>query len=98
MSIVNVGALPKSAVGGGQTSLVDKWMVKAHFIAGLSFFFLALLAGLVFSTQFLKSYLFPGIEILSPGRVRMIHTNMAAYGFLANLFFGGLYWTVPRLT
>lgn len=95
MSIVNVGALPKTSEG---SSLVDKWMVKAHFIAGIAFFFLALLAGLVFSTQFLRNYLFPGIEILSPGRVRMIHTNMAAYGFLANLFFGGLYWAVPRLT
>jgi len=99
MSIVNVGALPKSSLEGAKsTSLVDKWMVKAHFIAGISFFFLALLAGLVFSTQFLRNYLFPGIELLSPGRVRMIHTNMAAYGFLANLFFGGLYWAVPRLT
>jgi cytochrome c oxidase cbb3-type subunit 1 len=28
----------------------------------------------------------------------MIHTNIAAFGFLANLFFAGLYWAVPRLT
>ena len=44
MSIVNVGALPKTSEG---TSLVDKWMVKAHFIAGIGFFFLALLAGCI---------------------------------------------------
>jgi len=78
--------------------LVDRWVVKAHIIAGIVFFFLALLAGLVFSTQFMRTYLFPGMEPLSPGKVRMIHTNMAAYGFLANLFFGALYWAVPRLT
>jgi cytochrome c oxidase cbb3-type subunit 1 len=28
----------------------------------------------------------------------MVHTNMVAYGFIANSFFGGLYWVVPRLT
>jgi cytochrome c oxidase cbb3-type subunit 1 len=80
------------------TPLVDKWVVKAHFIAGVTWFFVALLAGLIFSTQFIQSYLFPGVEFLSPGRIRFIHTNMAAFGYLANLFFGGLYWAVPRLT
>ena len=25
----------------------------------------------------------------------MIHTNMIAFGFLTNAFFGMLYWTVP---
>lgn len=79
-------------------SLIDKWTVKAHFIAGVTWLFISVLAGLVFSTQFLRAYLFPGVEILSPGRVRMLHTNLAAYGFLANLFFGMLYWAVPRLT
>ena len=29
-----------------------------------------------------------GIELLSPGRWRMIHTNAIAYGFLANAFLG----------
>ena len=99
MALVNVSTVPTPETE--QTNglpLVDKWVVKAHFIAGISFFFLSLLAGLLFSTQFLRSYLFPGIELLSPGRIRMIHTNMAAFGFLANLFFGGLYWAIPRLT
>lgn len=100
MSLINAGALPVQQETERQTGglLVDKWLVKAHIIAGLVAFFLALLAGLAFSTQFLRSYLFPGIELLSPGRVRMVHTNMAAFGFLANLFFGALYWAVPRLT
>ena len=29
---------------------------------------------------------FNGIELLSPGRWRMIHTNAIAYGFIANAF------------
>ena len=39
-----------------------------------------------------------GIELLSPGRWRMIHTNAIAYGFIANAFLGMLHWVVPRLT
>ncbi len=39
-----------------------------------------------------------GIEMFSPGRWRMIHTNAVAYGFLANAFLGSLHWAVPRLT
>ena len=40
----------------------------------------------------------PGIEWLSPGRVRMVHTNMAAYGFIANAFIAGMLFAIPRLT
>jgi cytochrome c oxidase cbb3-type subunit 1 len=39
-----------------------------------------------------------GIELLSPGRWRMIHTNAIAYGFIANAFLGALHWAIPRLT
>lgn len=98
MSNISGGVLSPSASGESRQPLVDKWTVKAHFIAGVSWLFVAVFAGLVFSTQFIQAYLFPGVEVLSPGRIRMLHTNMAAYGFLANLFFGGLYWAVPRLT
>ncbi len=38
------------------------------------------------------------MELLSPGRVRMFHTNMVAYGWLVNAFIGGLCYVVPRLT
>jgi cytochrome c oxidase cbb3-type subunit 1 len=78
--------------------LVNTSLVKAHFTASLVFFFVGLLTGLLFSLQFFREYFFPGIELLSPGRIRMVHTNMLAYGFIANAFFGGLYWAVPRLS
>ena len=78
--------------------LVDTRLVQAHLVAGLVWFFVGLTSGLLFSLQFLQAYLFPGVELLSPGRVRMVHTNLLAYGFIANSSFGGLYWAVPRLT
>ena len=79
-------------------SLVDRPIVKAHIIAGFSFFFLALFAGLFYALQLSRLYPFPGVELMSPGRFRMVHTNAIAYGFLLNNFMAALYWIVPRVT
>lgn len=83
---------------GEQSSLVNYSLIRAHIIAGFVFFFIALSAGLLFSLQFVRYYPFPGIEFLSPGRVRMVHTNMVAYGFIFNAYMAGLLWAIPRLT
>lgn len=78
--------------------LVERPIVKAHIIAGFSFFFLSLFAGLFYALQLSRLYPFPGVELMSPGRFRMVHTNAIAYGFLLNNFMAALYWIVPRLT
>ena len=79
-------------------TLVDRPVIKAHFIAGFNYFLIAIFAGLFYALQLSRIYPFPGVEVLSPGRMRMLHTNAIAYGFLFNLFIGVLYWVVPRLT
>lgn len=79
-------------------ALVDRAMVKAHIAAGFAFFLISVFAGLFYGLQLTRLYPFPGIELLSPGRMRMLHTNAVAYGFLINVFIGVLYWVVPRLT
>ena len=78
--------------------LVNRPLVKAHIIAGFVFFFISIFAGMLFALQFSKLYPFPGVELLSPGRMRMVHTNAVAYGFLLNCFMAALYWIIPRLT
>lgn len=83
---------------GAETPLVITPLVKWHFLAGISFLVFAMLAGFLFSLQFIHLYPFKGIEIFSPGRWRFIHTNGVAYGFIANIFLGMLHWAVPRLT
>ncbi|HEX2570766.1 MAG TPA: cbb3-type cytochrome c oxidase subunit I [Polyangia bacterium] len=80
------------------TPLVNRQLVKAHIIAGFTFFFISLFGGLLYALQLSRLYPFPGVELLSPGRVRMLHTNAVAYGFLLNCFMAALYWIVPRLT
>jgi cytochrome c oxidase cbb3-type subunit 1 len=77
---------------------VDRLLVRAHIVAGMIALAIGLVSGLLFSFQFVRLYWFPGIEWLSPGRVRMVHTNILAYGFIANVFLGGLYWAIPRIT
>ncbi|MBI4232127.1 cbb3-type cytochrome c oxidase subunit I [Candidatus Peregrinibacteria bacterium] len=78
--------------------LVEVELVKAHLIASVVFFITLIIAGLLFSLQFLYRYPFPNTELLSPGRIRMIHTNLAAYGFIVNAFIAGLLWAIPRMT
>ncbi len=78
--------------------LVDRKAVKYHIIAGFIFFYVSLFAGLLYALQLSQYYPFPGIELLSPGRVRMLHTNGVAYGFLFNLFIAAMHWIIPRLT
>jgi len=80
------------------TELVDESIVKWYFYAALLFLTTSMLAGILVSLQLIQHNPFTGIEIFSPGRWRMVHTNAVAYGFLANGFLGCLHWAIPRLT
>jgi cytochrome c oxidase cbb3-type subunit 1 len=79
-------------------SLVERGLAKWHLVFGAMWLSIALLAGLFYSMQLLQAWPLPKIAVLSPGRIRLIHTNLIAFGFLTNSFFAMLYWTVPRLT
>ena len=85
-----------ATVGG--RPLVNLSLVRAHLTASAVLFGVSLLSGLAYAFQFNNLYPFEGIEWLSPGRVRLVHTNMAAYGFIANAFIAGILYAIPRLT
>lgn len=78
--------------------LVDERLVIWYFLAALGYLAISMLAGLLMALQLVRWNPLMNIELLSPGRWRMIHTNAIAYGFLANAFLGSLHWAVPRLT
>lgn len=80
-----------------QKPLVSLWLVRAHLFAAAVAATVSLLAGFAYSLQFLGCYPFEGIELLSAGRVRLVHTSLIAYGFLFNGFLGGIYYALPRL-
>ncbi|MGE3316186.1 MAG: cbb3-type cytochrome c oxidase subunit I [Planctomycetaceae bacterium] len=79
-------------------NLVDERLVMWFFIAALSYLFVSMLGGFLMAFQLISHNPLSGVELFSPGRWRMIHTNAVAYGFLANGFLGCLHWAVPRLT
>ena len=79
-------------------SLVSYPLVRLHLIAGTVALLVSMTAGFLYSLQFVGFYPFPGNEYLSPGHVRFLHTNLAAYGWLVNGFTAVMYYAVPRLT
>ena len=81
-----------------ERQLVNMALVRWHLTASAIFMAISMLGGLAYAFQFNQLYPFPGVEWLSPGRVRMVHTNIAAYGFIANAFIAGLLFAIPRLT
>jgi len=78
--------------------LVDYSMVRLHIIAAGIALLVSMTAGFEYSLQFLGFFPHPENEVFSPGHMRLIHTNMAAYGWLVNAFTAMLYYAVPRLT
>ena len=90
-------ALPSHAPAHGET-LVNYRLVRWHLAAGGAALLISMVAGFLYSLQFVGYFPHPGHEWLSPGHFRLIHTNFAAYGFLVNGFTAMLYYVVPRLT
>jgi cytochrome c oxidase cbb3-type subunit 1 len=78
--------------------LVVERLVYWYFLAALGYMFVSMLGGMLMATQLQRINPLRGLELFSPGRWRMIHTNAIAYGFIANAFLGILHWAVPRLT
>jgi cytochrome c oxidase cbb3-type subunit 1 len=79
-------------------NLVNERLVRWYLLAALVYFAVSLTGGLLMALQLINHNPLRGIELLSPGRWRMIHTNAIAYGFIATSFLGFLHWAVPRLT
>ena len=89
---------PETNLRPTHSDLVDEKLVRVYFITALLFLLTSMLAGLLMAFQLISHNPLPRIELFSPGRWRMLHTNAVAYGFLANGFLGCLHWAIPRLT
>lgn len=96
-TIANDWATPAAPIPRHQ-ELVEERLVWWYFLAAIGYLIVSMTGGFVMAFQLISHNPLRGIELLSPGRWRMIHTNAVAYGFLANGFLGCLHWAVPRLT
>lgn len=78
--------------------LVEERLVRWYFLAAVLYLLISMLGGILMALQLIQWNPLTGVELLSAGRWRMVHTNAVAYGFLANAYLGVLHWAVPRLT
>ena len=78
--------------------LVDYGLIKWHLGAAGVALAISMIAGFEYSLQFVGFFPHAGSELASPGHFRLLHTNLAAYGWLVNGFTAMLYYVVPRLT
>ncbi len=79
-------------------SLVNYKLVRWHLAAAGASLLVSMVAGFLYSLQFVGYFPHPDSSLLSPGHFRLLHTNFAAYGWLVNGFTAMLYYVVPRLT
>ena len=94
---MNIEAVPAKDLPEHKDLVIEQ-LVVWYFLAALGYLLISMLGGFLMAFQLVDHNPLRGIELLSPGRWRMIHTNAIAYGFLANAFLGALHWVVPRLT
>jgi len=75
----------------------DDCLVKMFLMATLLWGAVAMLVGVVIAFQLANWKLNFGIEWLTFGRLRPLHTNAAIFAFCGNAIFGGIYYSMQRL-
>jgi cytochrome c oxidase cbb3-type subunit I/II len=82
---------------GVDTFVYDDAIVRKFFWAATIFGIVGMLAGLIVAVQLVMPQLNFGIEYLSFGRLRPLHTNAAIFAFVGNYMFAGIYYSTQRL-
>ena len=78
----------------------DNGIVKLFVLATIIFGVVGMLVGLIVASQFIwpdSKLLGSGIQYLSFGRLRPLHTNAVIFAFVGNAFFAGAYYSTQRL-
>ena len=73
-------------------------LIQAHLYISIIYVMVVVIAGLAYSLQFIDLFPFAEISFLSPGRIRMVHTQGVAYAWTANIFFALIMYVIPKLT
>jgi cytochrome c oxidase cbb3-type subunit I/II len=75
----------------------DNRIVRKFAIATMVFGLVGMLVGLTVALQFVFPQLTLGIDFLSFGRLRPLHTNAIIFAFVGNGIFMGVYYSLQRL-
>ena len=75
----------------------DNAIVKNFIIATVVWGVVALLVGLVGALQLAFPWFNLGLEYISFGRIRPVHTNAVIFAFIGNAMFAGIYYSMQRV-
>ena len=75
----------------------DNKIVRNFLYATIIWGVVGMLVGLLLAFLFLFPNLTHGVEWLSFGRLRPLHTNAVIFAFIGNALFGGIYYSLQRL-
>jgi len=90
-------ALPPPAVERLEAFSYDDQTVRGFLLATYVWGIVAFLVGLYCALQLIWPQLTFGIQYLTFGRLRPLHTNAAIFAFAGNAFFAGCYYSTQRL-
>jgi len=80
-----------------ETFRYDDRVVRGFMLATLVWGVVAMAAGVFIALQLVLPQLNFGLEWLSFGRLRPLHTNAAIFAFVGNSMFAGIYYSTQRL-
>ncbi|MBP1653495.1 MAG: ccoN [Bacteroidetes bacterium] len=75
----------------------DNTIVRAFTIATVVWGFVGMLVGVLIAFQLFVPSLNGGLQYITFGRIRPLHTNAVIFAFVGNAVFTGLYYSLPRL-
>lgn len=75
----------------------DNAIVRNFIIATVVWGVVALLVGLVAALQLAFPWFNMGMEYISFGRIRPVHTNAVIFAFIGNAMFAGIYYSLQRV-
>ncbi len=75
----------------------DNQVVKQFMIAAVTFAIVGMLVGLIIAIQLYVPDLNLGIQYITFGRIRPLHTNAVIFAFVGNIIFAGVYYSLQRV-
>lgn len=75
----------------------DNQVVKQFAIATVLWGAVGMLVGLIIAVQLYLPELNLGIQYITFGRIRPLHTNAVIFAFVGNMIFGGVYYSLQRV-
>ena len=86
-----------STRGGLESFVYDDQIARMFALATLIWGTIAFLVGIIIATELAAPSVNMGLDLITFGRLRPLHTNAAIFAFVGNMIFAGTYHSTQRL-